>query len=346
MRGDHLLQRAARRRPSRIRLSIAGATGRPVSPALCRVVGRWLSSPSADPLGGRSGRPLSNTDWSSPEECASTNGRGLQARLVRVAAQRQRQLGQLLADPGAAARLGEDRTALGGVPGRRPTTSGRSAGRRRRSAAAASRTARRAARSAARPSRAATASSASSAGRVHVLEVPGGRARPRPSAYGPGTWRSAPACRSAGRAAAAAPSRCPGSVDVSSWLAKPYSSPAARTRRVAKASPSAGREVGEDRGRGLGGRVGEVGGTAVRPATSGCASSAGPAPRAAASAARTSGSSSSRGHGRRGTTTPEAVPCLPSTVAMTVSVRPAGDAVGGQRVARPAQVGASTPRRR
>ncbi len=57
------------------------------------------------------------------------------------------------------------------------------------------------------------------------------------------------------------------------------------------------------------------------PETSGCASSAGPDSRAAASAARTSGSSSSAVTAERDTT-PEAVPCAPSTVAITVSVRP------------------------
>ncbi len=57
------------------------------------------------------------------------------------------------------------------------------------------------------------------------------------------------------------------------------------------------------------------------PLTSGCASSAGPAPRAAASAARTSGSSSSEVTADR-ETTPDAVPRAPSAVATTVRVRP------------------------
>lgn len=79
-------------------------------------------------------------------------------------------------------------------------------------------------------------------------------------------------------------------------------------------------EVGEDLRAGLGGRVREVGEEGT-PLTSGCASSAGPAPRAAASAARTSGSRSSVVTADR-ETTPDAVPCAPSTVAMTVRVRP------------------------
>ncbi|GAA3108868.1 hypothetical protein GCM10020254_63540 [Streptomyces goshikiensis] len=62
-------------------------------------------------------------------------------------------------------------------------------------------------------------------------------------------------------------------------------------------------------------------GEAGVPVTSGRASSAGPAPRAAASAARTSGSRSAAVTAERDTT-PEAVPSLPSTVAMTVRVRP------------------------
>ncbi len=115
------------------------------------------------------------------------------------------------------------------------------------------------------------------------------------------------------------PVEVPRYVDTSSWLAKPYSSrPPARAR--ANASPSAGAKsanTAEEVSAGASVKSGAAG----TPSTSGCASSAGPAPRAAASAARTSGSSSCEVTAERDTT-PEAVPSLPSTVAITVSVRP------------------------
>ncbi len=108
-------------------------------------------------------------------------------------------------------------------------------------------------------------------------------------------------------------------VDTSSWLAKPYSSrPPARAR--AKASPSAGAKSANTAEEVSAGASVNSGDRAT-PVTSGCASSAGPAPRAAASAARTRGSSSSAVTADRDTT-PEAVPSLPSTVATTVRVRP------------------------
>ncbi len=103
------------------------------------------------------------------------------------------------------------------------------------------------------------------------------------------------------------------------WWAKPYSSrPPERAR--AKASPSAGAKpakTSEPVSAGGSVKSAETG----TPETSGCASSAGPAPRAAASAARTSGSRSSAVTAERDTT-PEAVPSAPSTVAITVRVRP------------------------
>lgn len=104
-----------------------------------------------------------------------------------------------------------------------------------------------------------------------------------------------------------------------SWLAKPYSSrPPARAR--ANASPSAGaKSANTAEVVSAGASVNS--GDGSTPVTSGCASSAGPAPRAAASAARTSGSSSSTVTADRDTT-PEAVPWAPSTVAITVRVRP------------------------
>lgn len=108
-------------------------------------------------------------------------------------------------------------------------------------------------------------------------------------------------------------------VDVSWWCAKPYSSrPPARAR--AKASPRAGANsanTSELVSAGASVKSGDEG----TPVTSGCASSAGPAPRAAASAARTSGSRSSAVTAERDTT-PDAAPSAPSTVAMTVRVRP------------------------
>ncbi len=51
-----------------------GATGRPVRPALCRVVVRCLSTPSPIHSVAWAGSPLSNTDWSPPEEWAIRNG--------------------------------------------------------------------------------------------------------------------------------------------------------------------------------------------------------------------------------------------------------------------------------
>ncbi len=108
-------------------------------------------------------------------------------------------------------------------------------------------------------------------------------------------------------------------VEVSSWLAKPYSSrPPARAR--ANASPRAGAKsanTADDVSAGASVKSGDAGTSVTR----GCASSAGPAPRAAASAARTRGSSSSLVTAER-ETTPDAVPSRPSTVATTVSVRP------------------------
>lgn len=83
-------------------------------------------------------------------------------------------------------------------------------------------------------------------------------------------------------------------------------------RRIAKSAKTA-----EDVSAGASVKSGDSG----TPVTSGWASSAGAAPRAAASAARTSGSNSSAVTADR-ETTPEAVPSLPSTVATTVSVRP------------------------
>ncbi len=108
-------------------------------------------------------------------------------------------------------------------------------------------------------------------------------------------------------------------MEVISWFAKPYSSrPPERAR--AKASPSAGAKSAKTSDPvSAGGSVKSA--DAGTPDTRGCASSAGPAPRAAASAARTSGSRSSAVTAER-VTTPDAVPCAPSTVAITVRVRP------------------------
>ena len=72
-----------------------------------------------------------------------TNGAALQPGQGRVAAQRQRQAGQPLTDPGAAARLAEHAPPVQRVLGRRPTSTGRRAGRPRPPGAAASRTGRR-----------------------------------------------------------------------------------------------------------------------------------------------------------------------------------------------------------
>ncbi len=60
--------------PSSTRLSMAGVTGSPDSPALCRV---WISAASSprwiQSVGARA-RPLSNTEESRCEACAITNG--------------------------------------------------------------------------------------------------------------------------------------------------------------------------------------------------------------------------------------------------------------------------------
>ncbi len=108
-------------------------------------------------------------------------------------------------------------------------------------------------------------------------------------------------------------------MEVISWLAKPYSSrPPERAR--AKASPRAGAKspkTAEPVSAGASVKPADAG----TPETGGWASSAGPAARAAASAARTSGSRSSGVTADRDTT-PDAVPCAPSTVATTVRDRP------------------------
>ncbi len=106
---------------------------------------------------------------------------------------------------------------------------------------------------------------------------------------------------------------------VSSCRAKPYSSSpwaAARANASPRAGPKASNTSIEVC---AGGRVnsGDDGWSATR----GWASSAGPAARAASSAARTRDSTSSGVTASR-ETTPEAVPSAPATVAITVSRRP------------------------
>src|SRR5215471_16731969 len=58
----------------RTRLSIAGVTASPDSPAVCRVWIKALSVPAEIQSVRPVGRPLSNTDDARDEACATTNG--------------------------------------------------------------------------------------------------------------------------------------------------------------------------------------------------------------------------------------------------------------------------------
>src|ERR1700691_4814844 len=59
---------------AKVRLSMAGVTGTPATAAECRDEGRAASEPSLIHEVGPSGRPLSKTEESDPEACATTNG--------------------------------------------------------------------------------------------------------------------------------------------------------------------------------------------------------------------------------------------------------------------------------
>ena len=232
--------------PSRTRLSDRGRDRQPGQRRRCA---GWWSAASARRRAiqsvGAERQPVVEDRLvvarrSARSRTARTPGPGSFGSLRRVSGS----VGQRLADPGAAARLGEHRAALGRVPGRRPTTAGRSAGRPPRSAAAASRTARRAARPGARPSPAAAASSASSAAGSTSLKSRVDRARPRRArpVRGLGVQLQRPV-----RLVVAQPQPRRGA-QVASRSARGWRSRTARGRPArarAKASPSAGREVGE-----------------------------------------------------------------------------------------------------
>src|SRR5271165_2057101 len=57
-----------------IRLSTAGVAGSPASAAECLLECSAFSVPAEIHDVSPAGSPLSNTDWSRPEECATTNG--------------------------------------------------------------------------------------------------------------------------------------------------------------------------------------------------------------------------------------------------------------------------------
>ena len=251
---------------------------------------------------------------------------------------------ELLADPGAAARLAEDRAALGGVPGAGRPAAGRSSGRRPRSAAAASRTARRAGRSGARAQPSRCAELGVQRRQVDVGEVPGRRAGPGRAGA---VRRLGVELQRAGRLVVAQPQ--PGRGAQVAWRSprgrRSRTAPGRRPGRRANASPSAGAKpanTSEEVSAGASAKSGATG----TPATSGWASSAGPASRAAASAARTSGSSSSAVTADAGHHAGRGALARRPTVAIDGEGPAAGHPVGGQRVAGPAQVGAGLPRRR
>src|SRR5580692_3885835 len=59
---------------AKVRLSMAGVTGSPATSAECREEIRAASEPSLIHEVALSGRPLSNTEESDPDACATTNG--------------------------------------------------------------------------------------------------------------------------------------------------------------------------------------------------------------------------------------------------------------------------------
>ena len=324
-------------------MSIAGVTRQ--AGQLGRVPGLQQRGQLAvgDPVGrptaaGRCRRPSSAGRRRARPRTARTPGPAAAGSLRR----RQRQRRTALADPGAAARLGEDRAALGRVAGARPTSTGRSSGRPPRSAAAASRTGRRAGRSGAWPSRAAGPASASSAATSTSVKS----RVPRPAQAE--RVRSADLALSSSRAGRlVVPQPQPGG-----------GAEEGRGQRVLgeAVQPAA---AGLGGGEGLAERGRErartprssVAGSARRPparrspatpSTSGCGVLGGPAPRAAARRPRPP----RRRAGRVVTAGPGHHAHAPARDRDDGERRGAGHAVGGQRVARPAQVGAWTPRRR
>ena len=185
-----------------------------------------------------SGRPLSKTDWSLPDDDTATKRLALEPRVGRVG--RQGDLGprDLVADAGAAAAPAVDRLAVHGRRALRRTSRRRSSGRRRPWAAGSCRSGRRAGRPAGRPTPAAArARPPARAGRRRRSR--GSRPRPRRC------WSGRPSCRCSRRGPVGWTCRSRSPVDdptyvvVTRWSTKPY-----RTRRPARARPNASPSAG------------------------------------------------------------------------------------------------------